>query len=924
MKKHLLHIVALLFAVVVTQKAIAQVSGVRTIPGDYNSITDAIQQLSVVGVNGPTYLELQPGYNSASETFPIIIRKIPGTSDTRPVTISPAAGATALSIVSSTHEYTIELIGAYNIIIDGRPGRQGTSRALTIRNEYLPGHAIGFFDGAVSNKVTYCIVEGRSLDINTSRDAIPVGGTVMFGRSPEVLPANTLFENAANTVSHCKIASINGGITGIYSEGDDAVLNVNNAIVNNEIFNFSAYGFLATGFSSGWTITGNSIYNQLPNNGLRQTGILFHSFPDSFANTISGNFIGGQEARAGGGKWEGQNITGIWVHRGTYTIENNVIRNMNITGTTAAVSFAGILFSSEAGAIAENQIGGTSLSNSITVSGPAFTVVGIQSSFCFPTPIIDNRISYINATQEGSLTNTTLTNTNSFTGITAGPLAQLSGNEVDQLTLTSTDDITFVFIILVSRAKCPQWIPGQFATTIHNNRTHSLKITSEDGEANVTGIEINERLAGNTGNIIGSATAANSIQVSGKNAVINGILVDGEAEYVSVSDDIIANLTATATESASVNGIHFKGKGTTKISGNRIHDLNAPVTRGIFIEPTAGISTATVDNNIVTGTNAGNGVEVSAGEAALNFIAIDNTVSNWQTGFLHTATTSGTLTQTFQNNLVTDNQNGFINQTGGTLDATCNWWGDVSGPSGAGPGKGNPVSPGVVFYPWASVPELIAVNAGADATLYVGYGPTGITLTPAYTVCGEASYLWSTGATTSSVTVSPRVTTTYSITVKDANGHEASDEVTVIVKDVRCGTKNDKVKVCHKKGNGSTLCIAASAVQAHLAHGDELGDCSSNTITESQGLQLNPNETISEEFKVNVYPNPSESDFTIQANIADAYPLEIKVMNAQGQITKYFEATENTIRFGHDLKVGVYIVEIVQGLNRKTIKLIKY
>ena len=70
-----------------------------------------------------------------------------------------------------------------------------------------------------------------------------------------------------------------------------------------------------------------------------------------------------------------------------------------------------------------------------------------------------------------------------------------------------------------------------------------------------------------------------------------------------------------------------------------------------------------------------------------------------------------------------------------------------------------------------------------------------------------------------------------------------------------------------------------------------------------RGLQLNPNETKSEEFKVNVYPNPSESGFTVQANNADACPLEIKVMNAQGQITKYFEATENTIRFGHDLKL---------------------
>jgi len=46
--------------------------------------------------------------------------------------------------------------------------------------------------------------------------------------------------------------------------------------------------------------------------------------------------------------------------------------------------------------------------------------------------------------------------------------------------------------------------------------------------------------------------------------------------------------------------------------------------------------------------------------------------------------------------------------TGGPLDATCNWWGDCSGPSGKGPGSGDAVSTNVDFDPWT-------FNALADA-----------------------------------------------------------------------------------------------------------------------------------------------------------------------------------------------------------------
>lgn len=40
--------------------------------------------------------------------------------------------------------------------------------------------------------------------------------------------------------------------------------------------------------------------------------------------------------------------------------------------------------------------------------------------------------------------------------------------------------------------------------------------------------------------------------------------------------------------------------------------------------------------------------------------------------------------------------------------------------------------------------------------------------------------------------------------------------------------RGEKVTICHVKGNGDriVLNVSASAVEAHLAHGDELGDCS--------------------------------------------------------------------------------------------------
>ncbi|MBR9914643.1 MAG: T9SS type A sorting domain-containing protein [Algicola sp.] len=131
--------------------------------------------------------------------------------------------------------------------------------------------------------------------------------------------------------------------------------------------------------------------------------------------------------------------------------------------------------------------------------------------------------------------------------------------------------------------------------------------------------------------------------------------------------------------------------------------------------------------------------------------------------------------------------------------------------------------------------QLAANIAGDECnTVYNGYEPsacTDLTVEAQYGVA-PYTYLWSTGETTATISACPTETTVYSVTVTDALGDTASDETTVVSVDVTCGNSNNgKVLVCHRtmSGDFNTLCIAPSAVQSHLDHGDILGECGSAT-----------------------------------------------------------------------------------------------
>ena len=78
-------------------------------------------------------------------------------------------------------------------------------------------------------------------------------------------------------------------------------------------------------------------------------------------------------------------------------------------------------------------------------------------------------------------------------------------------------------------------------------------------------------------------------------------------------------------------------------------------------------------------------------------------------------------------------------------------------------------------------------------------------------------------------------------------------------------------------------------------------------------------------FNVKAYPNPTEHQFTLYLEGASNEKVAIVVYDAIGRQVKKIEKGDasGAIKFGEDLKVGVYVVEVRQGVNRKTLKLVK-
>ena len=222
-----------------------------------------------------------------------------------------------------------------------------------------------------------------------------------------------------------------------------------------------------------------------------------------------------------------------------------------------------------------------------------------------------------------------------------------------------------------------------------------------------------------------------------------------------------------------------------------------------------------------------------------------------------------------------------------------------------------------------SIPDVKSLSSiGIPVnTVYPAYAPaSSITLTAQPSGSAPYSYSWSNGATTQSISGSPTVTTTYAVTVTDANGCTGTASKQVTVKDVNCG--NGKVYMCHISGNSghvNTICIDNNAVASHLAAGCSLGECLSGRTAPTAM------EAEAGVFTVDILPNPTNNYFNLAINTNDASPVSVRIMDVLGRVieVKNNMPVSETYKFGDKLKAGVYFAEIIQGKNRKVVRLLK-
>ncbi|QDO94316.1 T9SS type A sorting domain-containing protein [Formosa sediminum] len=180
------------------------------------------------------------------------------------------------------------------------------------------------------------------------------------------------------------------------------------------------------------------------------------------------------------------------------------------------------------------------------------------------------------------------------------------------------------------------------------------------------------------------------------------------------------------------------------------------------------------------------------------------------------------------------------------------------------------------------IPSL-EVIAGEDETICNG---AEITLTAS----GASSYLWSTGDTTASITVSPENTTTYTVTGEDSYGNSDTDEVLITVVDLTSVDAGEDVTVCE---DGSIELRATGAGEFEWSTGEKTqsitvspNKTTTYTVTATNGICSN-----SDEVTVTVSPRQTiNAGSDVNIELGESTTLSVSgsgsVLWSTGEITR--------------------------------------
>lgn len=278
-----------------------------------------------------------------------------------------------------------------------------------------------------------------------------------------------------------------------------------------------------------------------------------------------------------------------------------------------------------------------------------------------------------------------------------------------------------------------------------------------------------------------------------------------------------------------------------------------------------------------------------------------------------------------------------VNRTSNSISAaTCNWFGTINlasitalktGSVTTTPFlvSGTDISSNIGFQPTT---VTLSVNAGRDTSVYLGFydaNKSALLTAIATGGSGNYAYSWSPGGlTTQSITVTPAIQTTYTVTVTDINGcvTGASDAVKISVVNVACTLAGGAAGalVCKRSGTSpsyvfTTVCEKyRSVIQSLKLPGNYLGPCNSNKKSNYSPASIS--------MELMIIPNPSTGyvnlilpDSKIEQNI--------RIINSVGQ--SVYESSTKLSEHSMDLtslSKGVYYIQVSSEDGSATKKLV--
>jgi hypothetical protein len=681
--------------------AFGQLTGVKTIPGSYTTVTAAVNALNTSGVgSGGVTFNVAANYTetiaatisltaTGTSANPILFRKDPSTTGANPLITAYTTGVGTPS--TAIQDGIWRLIGSQYVTIDGI---DLTDNPANTTNPSTMEYGYGLYKASTSVGCQFVTIKNCVITLNRINNATGTGP--MVDGSTGIIVMNALFNSATTAVT-----PIAGGT------------NSNNKFYSNTIQN-SNNGFGIIGYAAGspFTLadanndiggssssTGNTVINYGGATGAANAANGIRTLAQYGLN-VSYNTI---NSNNGSGTNHPNILRGIFINVATsanITVTNNLV-TVNGGGTTQALE--GI----------ENDAGTTPAANTINISNNTITnctystattggFYGIYNNGATPATLTIN---------SNTISNNTIaaTTTGFFYGIYNIGVASavtinsntLSGNSLGLFT-------TGLFAGIYNTASVPTLAIN--SNTLAGNSTSSVSgvYYAIYNKGTVTGtIDMN---LNNIGTAISPAinfTAANS----GAHILINNTK-GGAAVALSVSNNNLYNVLHTTAGTGSDTYISNSAATLSQaINGNTFANLNINTTGNItlisngVVVPSGGIQN--VNSNVISGTfvktgasgtvtlftsvaasasgsinnnnnNNFSNITVSGASIIAGWVNTDagastktiqnNTFSNWTAGT--GAVTALNVSLTGVNNVVTGNAINNITSTGGITGIT--------------------------------------------------------------------------------------------------------------------------------------------------------------------------------------------------------------------------------------------------------------